>query len=203
MAIWYGTNQDEFKDFTEYGLSDDIAEGRGGKDQIFGYGGDDRLWGGDGDDSLHGEYGDDDLYGDDDSDTLYGEDNEDDLYGGRGTDFLLGGPGRDRLYGGPDKDHLTGGPEADSFIFHKDDTGSLTDDADDIIHDFTEEDRIWLKGTYEFSNNTDPEPGEYAIWFSHRGQGWYVTYRPLGADGLERYDILVKGADPHDNVLFF
>jgi hemolysin type calcium-binding protein len=79
MATWEDTNNENYKDFKEFGDSDDTAYGYGGNDTIYGWKG---------------------------NDTLYGGKNHDELYGDQHADDLYGGKGKDNLYGGEEDDYF-------------------------------------------------------------------------------------------------
>src|SRR5687768_12001494 len=108
--------------------------------------------------------------------TVYvGGDGPDKLYGGSGNDELWGGGYYDDLYGGKGVDQLYGdasylvasitGPGADYFYFDTKDSGDIFDGKSDTIHDFEDQDQIFLKGSYSYAGDTfAPSDGEYGIW---------------------------------------
>ena len=100
---------------------------------------DDGIFGGLGDDTIDGASGDDVLDGGGGDDELSGSEGDDELIGGTGLDVLDGGSGSDLIEGGLDADTLTGSEAADIF------SGTLDELNDDVILDFTEEDRIAVK----------------------------------------------------------
>ena len=100
---------------------------------------DDGIFGGLGDDTIDGASGDDVLDGGGGDDELSGSEGDDELNGGTGLDVLDGGSGSDLIEGGLDADTLTGSEAADTF------SGTLDELNDDVILDFTEEDRIIVK----------------------------------------------------------
>ena len=138
--------------------------GTGGMDLIIGFGGHDKLSGKSGNDDIHGDVGNDtasggsgadmmfgglgrdNFSGDDGHDYLDGGYDDDFLKGASGDDFVFGGMGKDKVYGnagkdylngGADNDQLWGGGSRDTFAFGP---GS----GDDIVCDFTREDRLDL-----------------------------------------------------------
>ena len=57
-----------------------------------------------------------------------------------------------------------------------------------------------LKGSYGFAGDTmAPADGEYGIW--HDGENWVVTWNSPDDDGF--HDVVVKGANPADNIFFY
>ena len=87
------------------------------------------------------------------------------LYGGAGNDTLKGEGTYDDLYGGAGVDKLYGGAGADYFYFGKTDSGDVYDGKADTIHDFSDQDQIWLKGNYGYAgNDSAPSDGQYGIW---------------------------------------
>lgn len=72
----------------------------------------------------------------DSNDTLKGGAGDDILFGGGGNDTLIGGEGDDILYGGAGNDTLTGGAGDDTFVWTREDVGTATDPAEDIVTDF-------------------------------------------------------------------
>lgn len=122
-------------------VSGDVTEvGTDGDDRIVETEGDDVFFGGLGDDTISGGDGDDVLDGGFDDDVLDGGAGEDSLEGGSGLDSLDGGAGSDLIEGGLDGDVLSGSEAADTFA------GTLAELDGDVILDFTEEDRILVRG---------------------------------------------------------
>jgi Ca2+-binding RTX toxin-like protein len=205
MADWTGTPGDDAKDFFEFGNSDDNGAGLGGGDLISGWQGNDRLSGGMGNDFLYGEAGNDALFGGPEDDLLAGADDADELHGGPGFDTLDGGGADDSLYGDADVDWLYGGAGNDGFFIFPEDTGERHADQADVVFDFTDDDTIWLKGSYRYVDNEahnliSPGDGEYSIWRAE--SGWVVTFNSENDEGF--HDIAVLGGgDPHDDVAFF
>ena len=175
MAVLNGTNGPNVLDAIEYGDSNDTIHGKGGNDTLAGYDGYDKLYGGAGNDKL------------------YGEGSYDDLYGGKGVDQLYG----DTAYLGVEGND---GDGADYFYFDTKDSGDIFDGKADTIHDFEEQDQIWLKGNYGYAgNDSTPSDGQYGIW--QKGGDWIVTYNAVGEPGYN--DIVVKGGDPHSDISFY
>ena len=69
------------------------------------------------------------------NDTTQGGDGADSLLGDAGTDRLFGNGGNDTLHGGAGNDYMYGGDGADVFIYN-------SGDGNDVIADYSEEDRI-------------------------------------------------------------
>lgn len=221
MAVINGTPFNDYIDFYQFGLSNDQSNGGSGNDWILGWDGNDSLNGGPGNDWLKGELGNDTLFGGDGwdwldggrgNDTLYGQSGNDTLlgftandtlFGGTGHDVLNGEVGADVLWGGLGVDNLWGGADTslDRFYFATADTGDASLGLHDIIFDFTEADRIYLQGNYAFnaSGTQTPANGQYSI--SQVVGGWLVTYNAPTDVGY--HDILVYGANPTGNVLFY
>jgi len=184
MAEWYGTDGGDYKDFLQYGNSDDVALAGDGNDTVLGWNGNDMLFGEAGNDTLYGETG---------YDKLYGGDGDDTLYGGGGYDDLHGGTGVDKLYGGDDG-------SADYFYFNTADTGDKYLGQADTIYDFKDVDQIWLQGNYTYAGNTSaPADGQYSIW--QDGNDWVVTYNATTDSGF--HDLIVKGDNPLGDISFF
>ncbi|MDK3017791.1 Ig-like domain-containing protein [Pseudodonghicola flavimaris] len=97
------------------GGGDDVANGRGGADEIEGGAGRDRILGGAGNDDLSGDGGNDTLKGGAGNDRLLGGGGRDKLVGNAGKDVLSGGAGNDKLDGGGKADILSGGAGADEL----------------------------------------------------------------------------------------
>jgi Ca2+-binding RTX toxin-like protein len=221
MAVINGTPLNDYIDFYRYGLSADRSFGDSGNDWILGWDGNDSFNGGLGNDWLEGELGNDTLLGAGGRDWLDGGPGADSVNGGSGNDTLLGYTGNDRLYGGSGNDAIDGEAGADTvyggtgsddlwggldgsrdrFYFATADAGNIAQGQHDIIYDFTETDRIYLKGTYAFddSGTRAPAEGEYSIW--RADGGWVVTYNSPTDSGY--HDILVYEAIPAGNILFY
>ena len=118
---------------------------------------DDVPEGGAGDNIIVGSDGYDKLYGGAGNDKLYGEGSYDDLYGGKGVDQLYG----DTAYLGVEGND---GDGADYFYFDTKDSGDILDGKADTIHDFEEQDQIWLKGKSVGSNFHDCEDEGDGQW---------------------------------------
>ncbi len=102
--------------------TDDVLNGRGGRDVLGGYAGDDRLAGGRGDDVLLGGAG---------RDTLEGGAGQDILLADAGNDILRGGFGNDVLAALMGAHGLTGGKGRDIFGFGAGSIGSVIRDFRD------------------------------------------------------------------------
>jgi Ca2+-binding RTX toxin-like protein len=176
MAVLNGTNGPNVLDAIEYGDSNDTIHGKGGNDTLAGYDGYDKLYGGAGNDKL------------------YGEGSYDDLYGGKGVDQLYG----DTAYLGVEGND---GDGADYFYFDTKDSGDIFDGKADTIHDFEEQDQIWLKGeyTYDASGTHAPGDGEFSIW--QKGADYVVTWNAENDSGY--HDVLVKGDAPTEYDISF
>ena len=186
-----GTKGNDFLDAIQYGNSNDT---------MFGDEGDDTMLGWQGNDILDGWKGNDKLYGEQGNDTLLGYDGYDKLYGGAGNDKLYGEGTFDDLYGGAGKDELHGGAGADYFYFDKKDSGDVFANQADTIHDFTEDDQIFLKGNYTFAgNDSTPADGQYGIW--QNNGNFMVTWNDFNDNGY--HDVTVKGADPTGDISFW
>jgi|GEM_PF-5643504 len=100
-------------------------------------------------DKIKGLGGNDEIDGERGNDKLYGNDGNDELDGDVGKDKLVGGSGNDELDGGAGNDKLIGGSGSDLFIF--DDR-----DGDDVIKDFSGQDRIEIdaNGVRDFNDLT-------------------------------------------------
>ncbi|MGX9857175.1 hypothetical protein ACR03S_17365 (plasmid) [Limimaricola variabilis] len=110
----------------------DIIRALAGDDVISAGRGDDFVFGGAGHDVLKGRGGDDRLDGGDGDDRLYGDIGADVLLLGLGDDWLRGDMGR------------SGPRHADIFVL------DVIENGRDVIHDFSAEDRIDLRGaSYE------------------------------------------------------
>ena len=131
-------------DYLQGGKGRDKLRGGEGDDELLGGRGHDRLSGGKGDDELLGGSGRDRLSGGKGDDYLIGGDGNDYLKGGKGDDILIGGNSNDRLIGGAGGDTMRGGGGRDTFVIQR--GGGY-----DIIDDFTNLDRIRVKG---LSNNS-------------------------------------------------
>jgi Ca2+-binding RTX toxin-like protein len=199
--IYLGPGDDFFDGYSPLDvLIDDVVYGEAGNDTLLGWTGDDYLDGGTGNDYLDGENGNDYLDGGAGDDKLYGGQGNDYLNGGAGDDTLKGEKGPDDLYGGTGVDKLYGGSGADYFYFGKADTGDVYQSKADTIYDFSDQDQIWLKGSYGYAgNDSTPDEGKYGIW--QKGGDWIVTYNALNEAGYN--DIVVKGGDPHGDVSFY
>jgi Ca2+-binding RTX toxin-like protein len=154
---------------------------------------DDVLEGGAGDDIIAGYDGYDKLYGYAGNDKLYGEGYYDDLYGGTGVDQLYG----DTAYLGVEgKD----GNGMDYFYFDTKDSGDIFDGKSDTIHDFEDQDQIFLKGSYSYAGDTNaPSDGQYGIW--ENNGDWVVTWNASNDSGY--HDVIVKGDDPHGDISLY
>lgn len=118
----------------------------------------------------------------DGDDTVYMYEDDDKIHGGKGVDQLYGGTG------------------ADEFYFDTADSGDIFATQSDTIHDFADEDQIWLKGYYTDAGDTSaPGDGEYGIW--QNGGDWVVTWNAYDDDGY--HDVIVKGNDPNDDISFY
>jgi len=191
MANIYGTKGADVLDAIGYGNSNDY---------IFGDDGNDVLYGWNGNDTLDGWKGNDTLYGENGNDYLLGYDGYDKLYGGAGNDTLKGEGTYDDLSGGAGVDQLYGGAGADYFYFGKTDSGDVYDGKADTIHDFSDQDQIWLKGNYGYAgNDSTPSDGQYGIW--QKGSDWIVTWNASNDSGY--HDVVVKGGDPHGDISFY
>lgn len=191
MVDMIGTKGDDTLDAIVHGNSNDYLFGDDGNDKLYGWNGNDTLDGWKGNDTLYGESG---------NDYLLGYDGYDKLYGGIGNDTLKGEGTFDDLYGGAGKDELYGGAGADYFYFEKKDSGDVFAGKSDTIHDFTDDDQIFLKGNYSFAgNDSTPNDGQYGIW--QNNGNWMVTWNDFNDSGY--HDITVKGADPHGDISFF
>jgi Ca2+-binding RTX toxin-like protein len=111
--------------------------GTTGNDVLNGTSSDDAMNGFAGDDVLNGLGGNDVVNGQEGADTLSGGDGNDLLVGSVGDDTLDGGDGTDTLEGGSGNDTMTSGAGADYFR-------GLEEEGNDVITDFTEEDRLEL-----------------------------------------------------------
>ena len=107
--------------------------GGAGDDTLVSTGSETTISGGADNDIITGGKGKDSLSGGDGKDTLSGGKGNDKLLGGAGNDSLNGGDGEDTLSGGTGENTLTGGKGADVFIY---------DGGNDVITDYSEEDRI-------------------------------------------------------------
>jgi Ca2+-binding RTX toxin-like protein len=191
MVALTGTKGNDVLDALKYGFSHDNIFGDEGNDTLYGWDGNDFLDGWKGDDTLHGENG---------NDTLLGYDGYDKLYGGAGNDTLKGEGTFDDLYGGAGVDQLYGGAGADYFYFDKKDSGDINAGQADTIHDFKNEDQIWLKGSYAYAGNTAaPADGQYSIWA--KGADFVVTWNASNDTGY--HDVLVKGDNPLGDISFY
>lgn len=95
---------------------------------------------------LNGSEEKDKIIGNDDDNVIFGNGGNDKIKGGDGDDEIDGGTGNDKITGGEGADTLTGGADSDTFIYKN--LEDSTDDAMDIITDFTQgEDAIKLKKT--------------------------------------------------------
>lgn len=112
------------------------VEGSNWNDTLLGSAGDDELIGGNSFDLLVGYDGDDLLEGGIGGDTIFGGSGDDIVDGGAGRDLLNGGSGDDTIIAGYANDTLSGGSGSDDFYFE-----DITF-HDDVITDFTAEDRI-------------------------------------------------------------
>jgi Ca2+-binding RTX toxin-like protein len=141
-------------------------------------------------DSLNGADGDDKIYGKGGEDGLVGGDGDDKLYGEDGNDGLEGDLGKDDLYGGNGNDF---------FYFHIKDSGDIDYGRSDTIYDFDDSDVLKVEGSYSFAGDTKaPSNGEYSIW--QKDGDWVVTWNAPDDNGY--HDLIVKGADPHGDILF-
>lgn len=104
----------------------DTLNGAEGNHLLKGYTGNDALTGLDGRDTIEGNQGDD---------SLVGNGGNDEIYGGDGNDELTGNAGDDTLNGGKGDDTLSGDEGADLFSL-------ATNNENDLIKDFEEEDRL-------------------------------------------------------------
>lgn len=201
MTTWHDHNDENYKDFQQYGYSHDTAYGYDGNDKIYGWEGNDTFYGLTGSDRLYGEDHNDKLYGGDHNDHLYGGKHNDKLYGGNHNDKLYGEFGSDELWGGKGVDHLYGGSDTgDHFVFAVKDTGSYSHNKADTIHDFQASDQIWLEGSYDYAGaDHTPDNGEYSVW--KKGSDWVVTYNSHSDGGY--HDIIVKGENPIGDISFF
>ena len=191
MANMIGTKGNDHMDAIVHGNSNDYMFGDDGNDTMLGWQGNDTLDGWNGNDNLYGEQG---------NDTLLGYDGYDKLYGGTGNDKLYGEGTFDDLYGGLGKDELHGGSGADYLYFDKKDSGNVFNGQADTIHDFTEDDQIFLKGNYNFAGNTSaPADGQYSVW--QNNGNYMVTWNDFNDAGF--HDITVKGADPTGDISFW
>ena len=126
-------------DFIAGNNGNDKLYGESGKDTLYGDDGNDTIDGGGGEDFISGGYGNDSIRGGYGNDTIYGGDGNDYIYGENGNDILYGGDGNDTLIGGIDNDTMYGGAGSDIFV-----VASIYDD--DVIADFTSNDRLSLVG---------------------------------------------------------
>jgi hypothetical protein len=132
-------------------------------------------------------------------DTVYGWDGKDKLYGEKGNDTLHGENGVDKLYGGKGVDELYGGADGDKFYFATADSGNVYSGKSDTIHDFSDGDKIYLKGSYNYvANDSTPNNGEYSTW--QKGSDYVVTWDSPADSGY--HDVVVKGSDPTGDILF-
>lgn len=160
------------------GIKDDTIRGDNGNDDLFGNGGNDQLYGGAGDDEIFGNNG---------NDLLSGERGADWLNGGAGNDRIFGGWDNDTLISGSGNDILNGGLGSDLFVFNYSDFTSGTV-SQDIIEDFSDQDRINLKG---FSDVLGPD---LMSKNSLRNQnGFALLSFNLQGDAKPDYSILVQG----------
>jgi Ca2+-binding RTX toxin-like protein len=175
MTAYNGTSGNDVLDAYPHDTND-VMKGKAGDDIIAGYDGNDKLYGNAGDDELYGEGG------------------KDKLYGGKGVDELYG----DTAYLDVEGDDDDG---SDYFYFEAKDSGDIYDGKADTIHDFEEEDQIYLKGDYDYAGETwAPGEGEFSIW--QKGSDWVVTWNSEKDDGY--HDVLVKGDTPtEDDVSFY
>jgi Ca2+-binding RTX toxin-like protein len=133
-------------------------------------------------------------------DTVYGWDGKDTLYGGKGDDTLYGENGVDRLYGGKGVDELYGGADGDKFYFANADSGDVFAGKSDTIHDFTDGDKIYLKGSYSYDGTTSgPAEDHYSIW--QNGSDYVVSWNSPADSGY--HDVVVQGSDPAGDILFY
>jgi Ca2+-binding RTX toxin-like protein len=170
------TENSDHLDMISHGNQDDTVIGLGGNDLIAGW---------DGDDDLHGKAG---------NDELWGEGGKDKLYGGTGVDQLYG----DAAYLGVEGDDPNG---ADCFYFMDKDTGDILDGQADTIHDFETQDKIFIKGDYEYNagGGWTPPTGDFSIW--SKGSDWVVTWN--SPNDTDWNDVLVKGDKPTQDDIFF
>ena len=119
---------------------------------------------------------------------------------------MVGASGTDQLYGGsnifekPMISRSGGNNFPDAFYFDAEDSGQAFERQADTIHDFEASDRILLKGSYGFAGDKMAlADGEYGIW--HDGENWVVTGNLPDDDGF--HDVVVKGANPADNIFFY
>jgi Ca2+-binding RTX toxin-like protein len=186
-----GTKGNDHMDAIVHGSSNDTMFGDDGNDTMLGWQGNDIIDGWKGNDTLYGEQG---------NDTLLGYDGYDKLYGGSGNDKLYGEGTFDDLYGGLGKDELHGGSGADYFYFDKKDSGNVFQNQADTIHDFTDDDQIFLKGNYNFAGATSaPADGQYGVW--QNNGNWTVTWNDFGDSNF--HDVTVKGSNPTDDISFW
>jgi hypothetical protein len=151
---------------------------------------------------LDGQSGDDELRGGADSDTLFGQDGADKLYGEAGNDTLHGGGDNvvDELHGGTGIDNLYGSGGGNSFYFATADSGNVYAGQSDTIHDFTDGDKIYLKGSYNYAGVTSvPADGQYSTW--QNGSDYVVTWNTPTDNDF--HDVVVQGSDPAGDILFY
>jgi T1SS-143 domain-containing protein len=86
--------------------------------------------------TLSGTADNDLMYGYAGNDTLNGLAGNDLIRGGRGNDNINGGSGDDVIIGGRGTDTLTGGDGNDTFMWEKDDGGTVASATSDTITDF-------------------------------------------------------------------
>ena len=127
-------------------------------DRLSGTAEDDRILARDGNDFVSAGKGDDFVFGGDGKDTLRGRGGDDWLDAGAGNDRVFGDLGRDTMMLGAGDDWFradmgrNGEKYADVFVL------DVLNNGDDIIHDFSREDRIDLRGAdydIEFRGNRD------------------------------------------------
>jgi Ca2+-binding RTX toxin-like protein len=159
---------------------------------------------------LQGVLGKDSFIGDTGSDTAFGQGGADYVDGWLGKDWVFGGTRNDDVYGGAGSDDvvgnqgvndLYGGGGANTFWFDTRDTGDIDINLADTIHNFTEKDIINLQGNYSPARTSTDEPreGKYSVW--QDGSDYVVTYNSPQTNVW--HDIIVQGADPTGNIVFF
>jgi hypothetical protein len=175
MTDYNGTSGDDYLDAYPSD-TDDVMKGKGGNDLLAGYDGDDKLYGGAGKDELWAEGGDDKLYGGNGIDQLYGD------------TAYLGVEGNDE-------------DGSDYFYFDTKDSGDIYEGKSDTIHDFEDQDQIFLKGSYSYAGDTNaPSDGQYGIWENNGDT--VVTWNASNDSGY--HDVIVKGEAPtEDDISFY
>jgi Ca2+-binding RTX toxin-like protein len=203
MATKYGSDGYDTIDMSPYGDSDDWVFAYAGNDTVYGGEGNDHLYGGYNDDHLYGQGGNDYLIGGHNNDYLSGGADNDKLYGDSGSDTIYGGSGLDAINGGPGVDTMYGGSDADRFYFSSSHTGNYYAGYADTIKDFTEEDTIYLAGS--FSQDSDGGAlgaGEFRIKQHIDWNFWLVEFKTWEYP-TAYHDIKVYGADPDGNILTY